>query len=98
MWAGAVAGDPAENGGCGSYSIPSWMAWATSSPAMRAASVSAMSMPDDTPGAVLGQAIERHPVRGGLEAAQDAGGGQQHRAGAHRRGPLARLVRRADPV
>jgi hypothetical protein len=33
--------------------MPSWMAWATSSPAMRAASVSAMSMPDDTPAAVI---------------------------------------------
>jgi hypothetical protein len=52
-WAGAFSGEPARNGGCGSYSIPSWMAWATSSPAMRAARVSAMSMPDETPAAVM---------------------------------------------
>lgn len=51
-WGGAVSGEPARNGGWGSYSIPSWIDCATSSPAMRAASVSAMSIPDDTPAAV----------------------------------------------
>ena len=44
---------PLSNGGCGSYSIPSWIACATCSPAIRAASVSAMSIPDDTPAAVI---------------------------------------------
>ena len=30
--AGAFAGEPESNGGSGSYSIPSWIAWATSGP------------------------------------------------------------------
>ena len=47
--AGAFAVEPVSNGGRGSYSIRSWIACAASSPAIRAASVSAMSMPDDTP-------------------------------------------------
>src|SRR4029077_19994262 len=45
--------DRLAQGGCGSYSIPSWIACAMSSPATRAASVNAMSMPDDTPAAVM---------------------------------------------
>ena len=39
MWSGALSTEPASNGGCGSYSMPSWIACAKSSPAMRAASV-----------------------------------------------------------
>ena len=39
MCAGAFAGEPLSNGGCGSYSMPSWIACATSSPAICAASV-----------------------------------------------------------
>ena len=50
---GAFAVEPLSNGGCGSYSMPSWIAWASSAPAIRAASVSAMSMPADTPAAVI---------------------------------------------
>src|SRR5688500_3103414 len=49
---GAVLGEPA-NGGCGSYSIPSWMPWATVSPASRAARRKAISMPAETPAAVM---------------------------------------------
>src|SRR5437879_1162147 len=33
----AVPGEPAWNGGAGSYSIPSWIAWATFSPRSSAA-------------------------------------------------------------
>ena len=50
--AGAFDGEPASIGGCGSYSMPSWMAWATSTPASSMASVNAMSMPADTPAPV----------------------------------------------
>src|SRR5947207_2728977 len=53
MYGGAFCGDPVSNGGAGSYSMPSWMPRATSSPAMRATSRSAMSMPADTPAAVI---------------------------------------------
>jgi len=49
----AFAGEPEPNGGSGSYSIPSWIALATSSPAIRAASRSAMSIPAETPAAVI---------------------------------------------
>jgi hypothetical protein len=49
---GAVLGDPAVSGGCGSYSIMSWMACAAGVPAIRPESPSAMSMPADTPAAV----------------------------------------------
>ena len=49
----AVATEPAVNGGCGSYSMLSWIARATSSPAIRAASVRAMSIPEDTPAEVM---------------------------------------------
>lgn len=45
MAAGAFSGEPASNGGCGSYSIPSWIVCATESPAIRLASASAMSTP-----------------------------------------------------
>ena len=61
---GALSSEPESNGGCGSYSMPSWTPCANSSPAMRAASVSAMSMPDDTPAAVtiLPCSTTRRPV------------------------------------
>src|SRR6266542_3479591 len=52
-WAGALRGEPASKGGCGSYSRASWMPRATSSPATRAASRNAMSIPEDTPAAVI---------------------------------------------
>jgi hypothetical protein len=39
-------------GGWGSYSMPSWMACAVASPAIRPARAKAMSMPEDTPAAV----------------------------------------------
>src|SRR4051794_3913154 len=48
----AFAGEPASKGGSGSYSIPSWIACATSSPASSRTSSSAMSIPDATPAAV----------------------------------------------
>ena len=43
---------PESNGGCGSYSMDSWMALALASPAMRPASHSPRSMPADTPAQV----------------------------------------------
>ena len=87
---GAVAGEPARNGGCGSYSMPSWMAWATSSPAMRAASVSAMSMPDETPAAVIDLALLHHALERGARAVARAGG----RATSSAWWPRARSARR----
>ena len=51
--AGALSTEPASNGGCGSYSMPSWIAWATSGPAIFAASTRPMSIPEDTPAAVM---------------------------------------------
>src|SRR5580693_2678861 len=49
---GAVAGEPALNGGFGAYSMPSWIAWAVSSSVRRAARARAMSMPAETPAEV----------------------------------------------
>lgn len=49
---GALVGEPVSNGGSGSYSILSWILGDVS-PAMRAASVRAMSMPEETPAAVI---------------------------------------------
>jgi hypothetical protein len=43
---------PESNGGCGSYSMHSWMTFARSGPAIWAASHSPRSMPADTPAAV----------------------------------------------
>ena len=48
----AVRVEPESNGGSGSYSMPSWIALATSSWVIRATSVRAMSIPEDTPAAV----------------------------------------------
>ena len=50
---GAFAGDPASNGGWGSYSMASCTAWAASGPYSSSVSRSAMSMPEDTPAAVM---------------------------------------------
>src|SRR4029453_16893868 len=47
----ALAAEPLSKGGCGSYSMPSWIALATSSPAIWAASHRAMSIPADPPAA-----------------------------------------------
>jgi hypothetical protein len=47
-----LAIEPLSNGGCGSYSMPSWIALATSALAICAANHSAMSIPADTPAAV----------------------------------------------
>src|SRR5207248_1473031 len=51
--AGALDGEPASKGGWGSYSIASCTAWAISVPYMRARRVRPMSMPLDTPAAVI---------------------------------------------
>src|SRR4051812_43435433 len=51
--AGALAGEPASNGGCGSYSMASWIIWAISGPFMWSSRTSAMSMPLETPAAVM---------------------------------------------
>ena len=53
MASDALATEPLSNGGCGSYSMPSWIACAISSPATCAARRNAMSIPDDTPAAVM---------------------------------------------
>ena len=45
----ALAGEPLSSGGWGSYSRPSWIIRAASSPASSLASVKAKSMPDVTP-------------------------------------------------
>jgi hypothetical protein len=47
-----LAIEPLSNGGCGSYSMPSWIALATSALAICAANHSAMSIPADTPAAI----------------------------------------------
>src|SRR4051794_4047678 len=75
----ALAVEPESNGGCGSYSIRSWIACATSSPAMRAASVSAMSMPDDTPADVttLPCSTTRWDRWGDFVAGVGGGGGER---------------------
>ena len=49
----ALSGEPESNGGSGSYSISSWIVFAKSSPAIFARSVSPMSIPDETPAAVM---------------------------------------------
>ena len=49
IWAGAVSGEPAVNGGSGAYSIMSWMRCATASPAISAAMVNPKSIPAVTP-------------------------------------------------
>ena len=109
-----LGGDPVSNGGSGSYSMPSWIAWATSSPAISRGQVSAMSMPDDTPAAVTilpcsttrsasgrrrtRERVERDPVRRRREPVEQPGGAEQQRAGADRRRPRRGRVRGADPV
>src|SRR5262249_10516820 len=50
---GARSGWPEWNGGAGSYSIPSWLAWATCSPAISATTLRPKSIPDVTPPAVI---------------------------------------------
>src|SRR4051812_674614 len=50
---GPSPGEPASNGGWGSYPIPSCIACAPSAPAGRSARTSAMSIPAETPAAVM---------------------------------------------
>jgi hypothetical protein len=49
----ALAGEPASKGGWGSYSMASWIDRAVVSSTARATSASAMSIPEDTPAAVM---------------------------------------------
>ena len=51
--AGAFSTEPESNGGCGSYSMPSWIACATSGPAIFASEDEGHVDPDDTPAAVI---------------------------------------------
>ena len=105
----------AANGGSGSYSTPSWMARATSSPLMRAARASAMSIPAETPAAVMIlpwttyparsvrgavglEALDRRPVRRGVEPGEQAGRPEELRSRAHRRRPRRGVVPAAYPV
>ena len=49
----ALSGEPASKGGCGSYSIASWRASATSRPCTRSVRARAMSIPADTPAPLM---------------------------------------------
>src|ERR687898_744304 len=51
--AGAFEGEPASKGGWGSYSMASCTLWARAGPYMRLSKVSAMSVPLETPAAVI---------------------------------------------
>ena len=112
---GAFSSEPVSCGGSGSYSIPSWIACATCSPAIRSARCSAMSIPEETPAAVITlprsttrsatgfapsspSAVAGRPVRGRLDAVEDAGRGEQQRAGADGGRPLGARVDLGDPA
>src|SRR6266568_5453188 len=67
--AGAFDGEPVSKGGCGSYSMASWRPWAICGPCRRARRVRAMSMPADTPTAVITFPVFHHPLLGVAGAA-----------------------------
>ena len=64
MAAGAFDGAPASYGGWGSYSMPSWMACAISTPWVRPTSVSARSMPGRHAGGGDDLAFDHDPLLG----------------------------------
>src|SRR5689334_926045 len=73
---GALSGLPASKGGWGSYSMSSWVSRAASAPNSSATNLSAMSIPDETPGGREDFAVANDTLfgRNGTELFQDIEG------------------------